>query len=169
MRRPVIGVLTISVLVAATLAFAVPAGGKKGSKTDPQVKRSTLFSTLLGHSEVSPTAKKGAGDPDARGTFTGLIVGDQFCFGITTTELATPTGAHVHRGKKGRSGPVVIPLTPPSAGDPGASSGCVSVDPALLDQLAQHPKRFYANVHTGEFPGGAIRGQLFHANPGQGR
>jgi hypothetical protein len=45
----------------------------------------------------------------------------------------------------------------------------VSVDPALLDQLAQHPKRFYVNVHTGEFPGGAIRGQLFHANPGQGR
>jgi CHRD domain len=56
---------------------------------------------------------------------------------------------------------IVVPLTPPSTGDPGASSGCVTVDPALARAILNHPHRYYANVHTTAFPNGAARGQLF--------
>jgi len=35
------------------------------------------------------------------------------------------------------------------------------VDPALIKQIRDEPKGFYLNIHTAEFPGGAVRGQLF--------
>jgi hypothetical protein len=55
-----------------------------------------------------------------------------------------------------------VPLTPhPSGGDPGASSGCVTVDAALSRAILKNPHKFYANVHTAAFGGGAVRGQLF--------
>lgn len=39
--------------------------------------------------------------------------------------------------------------------------GTVKVeDTALLDALKTDPGSFYANLHTAEFPGGAVRGQL---------
>jgi hypothetical protein len=53
-----------------------------------------------------------------------------------------------------------VPLTPPATGDPGASSGCVTVDATLAADIQAHPRAYYANVHTTAFPGGAVRGQL---------
>jgi hypothetical protein len=43
-----------------------------------------------------------------------------------------------------------------------AVSGTVTdVDPAVVQQIRRTPKNFYANLHSAEFPGGAVRGQLF--------
>jgi CHRD domain len=53
-----------------------------------------------------------------------------------------------------------VPLTPPTAGNPGASSGCVTVAATLAADILAHPKAYYVNVHTGDFPAGAVRGQL---------
>jgi hypothetical protein len=54
---------------------------------------------------------------------------------------------------------VVVPLTPPD--ESGMSTGCVSdVDPALIEAIVTRPARYYGNVHTTDFPAGAIRGQL---------
>ena len=56
------------------------------------------------------------------------------------------------------AGPIVIPFEAP--GDSGVSSGCVTVDGALLDEVLANPAGFYTNVHTREFPAGAVRAQL---------
>jgi hypothetical protein len=40
------------------------------------------------------------------------------------------------------------------------AGGCVDLDPALADAIVAHPRQYYVDVHTAEFPNGAIRGQL---------
>src|SRR5688572_22201482 len=101
MRRSLIGALALLVLVGATLAVAVPAGGKKDDDDTGNEKASTsiLFAVTNGRNEVSPTGVRGVGDPDGHGSFTGLIAGDKFCFGITVAKLSTPVAAHIHQGK----------------------------------------------------------------------
>ncbi len=40
------------------------------------------------------------------------------------------------------------------------TGGCVGVPEALSLELLEHPRRFYVNVTNGQYPEGAIRGQL---------
>ena len=71
--------------------------------------------------------------------------------------------AHIHSGDAGASGPVVIPLATPGAD--GTSSGCATTTRSLVASILKDPGSFYVNVHTAEFPAGAIRGQLTGTNP----
>jgi hypothetical protein len=133
-----------------------PGGHKKSS--------AVLFAQLSGRNEISATTgQRGAGDPDGFGSASFTFDGDQLCFGITVANLDAPVMAHIHRGGKDVNGPVVVPLTQPATGDPGASSGCVPITPELAPVAADiqaHPRAYYANVHTTAFTGGAVRGQL---------
>jgi hypothetical protein len=88
------------------------------------------------------------------------IDGTSVCFGIAVTNIATPVAAHIHKGKRNENGPIVVTLSPPLPGDPGASSGCTKADADLAEDIQRHPRRYYVNVHTSDFPAGAIRGQL---------
>lgn len=154
MRKSVIVVLSTVVVAGVVLAVGIlPAA------TSPSP--GPLFASLDGASEVGPDGKKRAGDPDGAGAFNAVIDGGQLCFGLSVRDIAAPTAAHIHRGNPSVAGPVVVPLTPPPSGDPGASSGCVTVDAALADEILAHRTRFYVNVHNAGFPGGAVRGQLF--------
>jgi hypothetical protein len=123
--------------------------------------RSTWFADLNGRNELNATTlQKGAGDPDGSGGAIVTIDGTTLCHGITVRNIDTPVAAHIHRGTKRENGPVVVPLAHPTTGDPGASSGCVAVAAPLAAEIADHPRRFYVNVHTAAYPGGAVRGQL---------
>jgi hypothetical protein len=102
-----------------------------------------------------------AGDPVATGTAVfRLRAGQgQVCYQLSAKNLATPAAAaHIHRGGASVVGPVVIPLKTPNAA--GASSGCAPAARPLVKAILAAPASFYANIHTAEFPGGAIRGQL---------
>jgi hypothetical protein len=62
-------------------------------------------------------------------------------------------------GEEDEAGDVVVPLAPPDEG--GSSAGCVSdVEGSLVDAIIENPSGYYVNVHTEEFPAGAVRGQL---------
>jgi hypothetical protein len=164
-----IAVLVAAAIAATTLAVSTAGSSPTASKTHSGKKaarQGLFFAVLSGKKEISATTgKKGAGDLDGRGGFSGLIHDDDtFCFGITVTGLDTPILAHIHKGTRKQNGPIVITLTPPSGGNPGASSGCVSADPTLLADIRKHPRKYYANVHTNTFTGGAVRGQLVRAN-----
>ena len=54
--------------------------------------------------------------------------------------------------------PVVVPLTTP--GEDGKSSGCAAAPRTLVSAILTQPASYYVNVHTAEFPAGAVRGQL---------
>lgn len=101
------------------------------------------------------------GDPDGTGTAKVTVNREkgEVCYEITVSNITLPaTGFHIHSGPAAVAGPVVVPFTAPST---GSSAGCASnVAPDLLSKIGQDPAGYYLNVHTSDFPGGAIRGQL---------
>lgn len=118
---------------------------------------------LAGGNEVSSTGKADAGDPDGNGAAAINIDPEagKICFGLVVNNIDGPVAAHIHQGKAGRNGPVVITLKAPESGDPGSASGCVdNVDRILLQTIHAHPWAYYVNVHSGAYPDGAVRGQL---------
>ncbi len=125
------------------------------TSTPTSAALANLAASLTGAAEVP-----GPADPD--GTGSALITVDpaqrRVCFQLSVANLSTPIAAHIHRGVVGVAGPIVVTLGPPVG---GSSSGCLeNLDRGLLNEIAQNPSAFYVNVHTTEFPGGAIRGQL---------
>src|SRR5262249_20181123 len=123
-----------------------------------------LFAGLMGANEVpKPGAENGKGVATLIITRTATGPG-QICFKITASGITLPASlAHIHTGPAGVVGPVIIPLAPPDAS--GAASGCTTgIDRSLIQALLTHPLDYYVNVHTSDFPDGAIRGQLAPAN-----
>jgi hypothetical protein len=144
------------------LALAVFAGITAGSSA-ASAQGMHYFAVMNGGNEISGGGAANAGDPNGFGAANVIFAGaGQICFGITVFNLSAPTAAHIHEAEAGSNGPIVVTLTAPAAGSPGTSSGCVTgVASALMSRIRNTPGNFYVNVHTGQFPGGAIRGQLF--------
>lgn len=156
MSRRLVALVSAACLLLLGLGSAIAIGHGGGDRHNRG-----LFADLNGKNEISATTgERGAGDPDGFGSATFTFDGDQVCFGITVANIGTPVMAHIHEGRKHENGPVVVPLTQPATGDPGASSGCVAIEPALAAKIKADPRGFYANVHTGDFAAGAVRGQL---------
>jgi hypothetical protein len=103
-----------------------------------------------------------AGDPDGSGTALITINAGQgqICWHTNVTDIALPaTASHIHHAAQGIRGGIVIVLTPPDAS--GEAVGCrADVDRTLLRDILNHPDAYYVNVHTTEFPAGALRSQL---------
>jgi hypothetical protein len=115
------------------------------------------FSTeLSGDNEVP-----GPGDPDGSGTATvALHPGrEQVCFTLWVEDIQLPaTGAHIHLGDADESGDVVVHLAAPNAN--GRANGCVHAEREVILNIVRDPAAYYVNVHSGEYPAGAVRGQL---------
>jgi len=144
----------------AALALAGPASAAKLGGADHGGR---LFTTpLSGAEEVDPiTGALGAGDPDGSGLATLTINPGQeeVCYELSVEDIVLPAvGAHIHVGDAGENGPIVVELIPPDAS--GVSSGCAEVSRELALAILQSPEGYYVNVHTSDFPNGAVRGQL---------
>lgn len=149
--------LPVAVLVGGSLAAAKPDSGKSqaGGK-----KAKVLFAAMSGRKEVDAQGNKRVGDPDGWGSFTALIDDGQLCYGYAVGNIDAPVAAHIHKGSPSTAGGVVLPLDTPDSGDPGAVSGCTAITAELAAAILKNPRKYYVNVHTGPFPGGAVRGQL---------
>ena len=115
-----------------------------------------LTATLTGAAEVP-----GPGDADGTGTATLRLNPGQgkVCFVLTAANITLPAAAaHIHTRAAGVAGGVLVALAPPDA--TGVSSGCVSATRATIKAILKKPSAYYVNVHTSDFPDGAIRGQL---------
>jgi len=136
--------LILSIALSVLTAGVVAAGGRP------------FTTTLTGAAEVP-----GPGDPDGSGTaWLTLNHGqEEICFALSVEGITLPAiGAHIHIGTSTESGPVVAGLTPP--GSDGTSAGCVTADANLIKAIRQNPQNYYVNVHSTEYPAGAVRGQL---------
>jgi len=132
-----------------------------GGAIRSQLQRPTNISLLAGLAMTGANEKPNPGDADGTGTSAFLIDIDKsrLCYTLQAANIPLPaTAAHIHRGDASISGPVVIPFTQPNAS--GTSAACVAVDAALLRELVTNPGGFYSNIHSTEFPGGAVRAPL---------
>jgi hypothetical protein len=103
----------------------------------------------------------GPGDEDGSGTASVTINAEtnEVCYQIQVQGIQLPaSGAHIHVGSVGTAGDVVVPFEAPGAD--GMAQGCVETVPEIIDGLTNNPDIYYVNVHTEEFPAGAVRGQL---------
>lgn len=117
-------------------------------------------STVLTAAMTGAAEAPGPGDADGSGSATVRIdplASGRVCYDLSVTGIAPATAAHIHRGGLGVPGPVVVPLTAPTA---GSSSGCADVAAALGAEILAAPAGFYVNVHNPAYPDGAVRGQL---------
>jgi hypothetical protein len=137
-------VLAAGGLTAAAPAVAAP---KKAAPT-----KKTINVKMSGKVEVPKGSPTGSG--------TAKITLDakkgQVCYTLNWSKIKTPTAAHIHQGKKGTAGAIVIPLF---MGSP-KHTACVSAKKSLVSAIIKKPSGYYVNVHTKDFPAGAIRAQL---------
>ena len=136
--------MSAAVLGALAVFVLVPAVGNAAS--------TTLTAKLSGKSEVPK------GDPNGSGTATIKIdpAKKTACFTIKLKNIEPTSAGHIHKGKKGVAGPIVIPLFAGTA----KHSGCVKASKSLLSKILKSPASYYVNVHNAKYPGGALRGQL---------
>jgi len=103
----------------------------------------------------------GPGDTDGMGAAFAFINADkgQLCYGLSAHNITLPAAAaHIHKADAGKAGGVVVPLSAPNAN--GLAAGCVAVDKTLAADILKNPQGYYFNVHTSDFPNGALRGQI---------
>ena len=108
--------------------------------------------TLTGAQEVPPSGSTTLGQMSMI-----LDTGNStLAYRVVVGKFATaPTAAHFHRAAAGVNGPVVIAIT----GGPSIYSGITrALTAAELADL--RAGLWYVNVHTSQFPGGEIRGQI---------
>jgi hypothetical protein len=141
--------LTLLVIAAAAAPMAVAA--LAGAAENYGVS-----ATLKNNTEV-PRAK---GAPLAKGAFSGKYVenktGATLTWKLTYSHLTGKAlAAHIHKGKRGQAGPVVVPLCGPCH---SGQTGKVHISKAIVNAL--EAGNAYVNVHTAKNAPGEIRGQV---------
>lgn len=138
-----------------------------------------LTTNLDGREEVDNSAKdrRMVGDPNGRGE--AYVFGidndpETLCYVLLAEKIEfVPVGqgiaAHIHFGQRGENGPVVAVLAGPedgnaadclTEGEPGKFPLHPDAGSGIVQDILNFPGDYYINVHTPEYPGGAIRGQL---------
>lgn len=146
-RTKIIGFLS------ATCGMLVLAGCETVNEEVNEVVGNNFHAALSGANEVP------AGDADGAG-MARIAINDatnQVCTDLEIRNINAVTAAHIHEGRAGVNGPPVITLDTPDDDD---SDDCDAVTDALVDRIRRDPSAFYVNVHTADYPNGAIRGQI---------
>ena len=145
----------VRLLALSAAATAIALAGCATVEEGIAEKTNTTFNaTLTGAQEP------GGGDVDGAGRAE-ISISDNFgqiCYDLNDVKGIGPiTAAHIHRGAPGVNGPPVFTLKPANE---GGYKGCSDGAEWTQDRIENNPGAFYVNVHTAEFPNGAIRGQL---------
>lgn len=146
MKRPI--------QLAGMVAAAALAGCATVEEAAVQATTTTYNATLIGDQEV------GGGDPDGSAKAEVSVAKnlDKICYDVHGVQGIGPiTAAHIHEGAMGRDGPPVITLT---KAPEGGFKGCVDAPEWLQDAMKSNFNDYYVNIHTSDYPNGAIRGQL---------
>ncbi|MEO1969279.1 MAG: CHRD domain-containing protein [Sphingomonadaceae bacterium] len=145
---------TLTIALAAGAAALALAGCATLEEGAASATNMTYHANLTGAQEVA------GGDPDGSGKAS-ITIADglgRVCWDLhDITNIGPIMGAHIHQGLRGTDGPVVFELHKSKT---GSWKGCGKGPEWLQNRLQTDPSGFYVNVHTAQYPKGAIRGQL---------
>lgn len=166
----VISAAAVAASAAVGVGVALGPTSASAGHTNPVIQ-----AHLDGRQEVGPGgSQRLVGDANGRGNaYVFGVDGDPatLCYVLEVSKVAEvelapggPRMAHIHRGGAGTNGPVEVNLAWPQGGQ---AADCLTegeagkgLDPGEVQRILSNPSDFYVNVHNGEFPGGAVRGQL---------
>jgi hypothetical protein len=163
----------VAALLVAVGTYAVASSGSAG-------KKNVASDTLTGYQEATPA---GVSSPTGTGSFSATIDDDAqtITFELHYSGLSAPAvQSHIHFGNRFDSGGISAFLCGPGhqACPPGTDSEAVvtgtitpadvigpagqGIGPGEFDEFVAAIRAgvTYANVHTGSFPAGEIRGQI---------
>ncbi|MCB2049644.1 MAG: CHRD domain-containing protein [Novosphingobium sp.] len=141
-------------LIGALASGAMLAGCATVEEAVVQKTAETYHATLTGAQETH------GGDPDGYATAQLSVADriDQVCYDINDIRNIGPiTAIHIHRGAPGVDGPPVWTL---KQANEGGWKDCTDKAEWMQDAFENHFRGFYVNIHTTEYPNGAIRGQF---------
>lgn len=130
---------------------------------------STAEGEPFGTADTFATGDSGdAGQNGAEGSATVTIdeAANTVSFEVDYTEVegafAGSPGFHIHEGDRDENGPVVVLLATGDELEAGDGELSATVDAGAFDvsEILDDPEDYYLNLHSVDFPAGAIRGQL---------
>ena len=143
------GLGVVALLVAGCATGPTGGGGKAPIK-------------LTGGQEVPPVGGNASGSSDVSILLTKCLTATSglWCaqaYGTVTTTGFVATAAHIHRGKAGQNGPVILPLVKTGENTWGVPDRAPISD---SDYGGYQDGELYVNVHSANNPNGEVRGQL---------
>jgi hypothetical protein len=113
-----------------------------------------------GAQEVREQGKK-VGDPNGLAIGFAQPQGANVNFAAAWVNIQSPSAMHAHENVVRQNGPVVFAYvtTPIPAGIFAVAGTVKNVEKGALERFKANPRGFYFNIHTAEFPDGAVRGQ----------
>ena len=134
-------------------------GAARGQLALKSTKPVVLMTHATGAEVLAADNANMGGSPtgSADATFNVDTKSNQICYTVTTKDLADVVAGHIHSGAKGVDGGVVVALDPAKF---NYGSTCVPVTAAIATEIAMNPSMYYFNLHSKQYSGGAVRGQL---------
>ena len=141
---------TLAPIAALAVVAFVLAGAASGAR---HMSTMSFAATLNAGQEIPHPSGTQSG---ASGKFTATVNGSTIKWTLTFSHLTgAASAAHIHAGKKGVAGPVLIALCGPCTAH---ESGTGTITSAQVKKLQSGGT--YVNVHTAKNAGGEIRGQV---------
>jgi hypothetical protein len=152
--------LTSPVALAISLGLAACGGSNatpspgSSSTTGTRSRPTELYTVAL-----TGTAETPRGAPHGQGVAIIALHGaSRLCFRFAHLHgFVDATFATIQSGTAGHAGPVIVAL---SSGPKLHHRGCRAISPTVGQALAKGPSAYYVNVHSREYPAGAVRAQL---------
>jgi hypothetical protein len=165
MSKKIVGIVLAAVFAVALASIGITTNDLTRSAFAQDQK---VTATLSGQDEVPPTNSQATGMAEF------IVMGDSVGYTVNASNMQGVTAGHIHSGKQGENGPVVVTLFKnDSLSNEVSENGSITPDklegPMAGKQLTDLASTMsngdtYVNIHTEQNPNGEIRGQLMSAS-----
>ena len=119
----------------------------------PAQAEQKAYKATLSATEETPTPGPNGGTGSA--TVTINMTTNQLCYDLSwSKEVGNPSAGHIHKGPAGANGPIIVIF------DLSKPKNCMAVENPVLMDIVNDPGGHYVNIHSHDYPNGAVRGQL---------